>query len=221
MMSEVAHQYSGGSSRKQPMLNLMLVCHLNFLRLQRLSRSSTALIRDPFGSCGSVMPIYLKRKGASPRRCCAAQHELWSHCAASEAELKSPRRHPRGAYWRRRSQPTQSARATSASAQSPSWPTPPAPAPQAEHPTAPIGWKSDSDTERAGFAALASSSRADARANRALFLVHPAGRHPRGCDLSVSTHPSRPRAGCKILRTPRSRAINCSQRCKNNLGTVA
>jgi hypothetical protein len=53
-------QYSGGSSRKQPMLNLMLVCHLGFLRLQRLSRSPNARIRDPLGSCGSAMPIYLK-----------------------------------------------------------------------------------------------------------------------------------------------------------------
>src|SRR5438552_7454713 len=33
-----------------------------FLRLQRLSRSPNARIRDPFGSCGSAMPIYLKRK---------------------------------------------------------------------------------------------------------------------------------------------------------------
>ena len=56
---ETAYQYSWGSSRKQPMLNLMLVCHLGFLSRRRLSRSPNARIRDPLGSCGSAMPIYL------------------------------------------------------------------------------------------------------------------------------------------------------------------
>src|SRR5580692_9164293 len=45
------------------------------------------------------------------------------------------------------------------------------------------GWKSDSATKQAGFAALAGSSGPDARAYRALSR-RSAGRGPRGCDVS-------------------------------------
>ena len=67
MMREAVDQYSGGSSRQKSMLNLMLVCHLGFLPLQRLSRSPNARIRDPLGSCWLAMPIYLNCKGGRSR----------------------------------------------------------------------------------------------------------------------------------------------------------
>ena len=48
------------------------------------------------------MPIYLKRKGASPRRCCAAQHELLS-IAPLAKQNEDHHEDIEARHWRRRS----------------------------------------------------------------------------------------------------------------------
>jgi hypothetical protein len=52
-------QYSGFQGRKQPMLNLIFVSHVSFLRRQRLLRSANARTCDPLGPCAPAMSIYL------------------------------------------------------------------------------------------------------------------------------------------------------------------
>ena len=106
--------------------------------------------------------------------------------------------------------------ATAASAQSPSWPTPPAP--QAESPPRRrLKVPQRRRPSRLRRSRPPVSGRCSRQSRSIPTICWPTSSWPRPIRLTSW----RPRAGCKILRTPRSRATSCSQRCNRSHGTRA